>query len=53
MVYRTINDREAALVALKSGDLDYIGGLTPIQATRQTNDARFEARFGKLVPIKS
>jgi peptide/nickel transport system substrate-binding protein len=52
MVYRTINDSEAALVALKSGDLDFIRGLTPIQATRETNDQRFLSRFGKYTEIR-
>jgi peptide/nickel transport system substrate-binding protein len=52
IVFRVINDREAALVALKAGDLDFLPGLTPIQATRQTNDARFAERFGKHSEIR-
>ncbi|MGH0032876.1 MAG: ABC transporter substrate-binding protein [Myxococcota bacterium] len=52
LVYRIINDREAALVAFKSGDLDFIRGITPIQATRQTGDARFKARAGKHAEIR-
>ena len=53
IVYRIINDREAQLVALKAGDLDYIDKITPLQATRQTNDARFKARFGKHGEIRA
>lgn len=52
VVFRTINDNEAALVALKSGELDLIGGITPLQATRQTNDERFLSRFGKHTEIR-
>ena len=53
VVFRIINDREAQLVALKAGDLDYIQKITPIQATRQTNDARFTARFGKHADVRA
>jgi peptide/nickel transport system substrate-binding protein len=52
VVFRTINDREAALVAFKAGDLDYIESITPIQATRQTDDARFRERAGKNTEIR-
>ena len=52
VVFRTINDREAALVAFKAGDLDFIAGITPIQATRQTDDARFRERAGKHAEIR-
>jgi peptide/nickel transport system substrate-binding protein len=52
VVFRTINDREAALVAFKAGDLDYIESITPIQATRQTDDARFRERSGKHAEIR-
>jgi peptide/nickel transport system substrate-binding protein len=53
VVFRIINDREAQLVALKSGDLDYIQQITPLQAIRQTNDARFEERFGKHADVRA
>ena len=46
VVFRVINDREAALVAFKGGDLDLIG-LSPIQHNRQTSGARFKARAHK------
>jgi peptide/nickel transport system substrate-binding protein len=47
IVYRVINDREAALVAFKSGRVDFIKRIGALQAIRQTNDARFQARSGK------
>jgi peptide/nickel transport system substrate-binding protein len=53
VVFRTINDREAALVAFKAGDLDYIESITPIQATRQTDDARFRERSGKNAEVRA
>jgi peptide/nickel transport system substrate-binding protein len=52
VVFRTINDREAALVALKSGELDFIDRITPLQAVRQTDDARFRERFGKHAEVR-
>ncbi|MEE2678148.1 MAG: ABC transporter substrate-binding protein [Myxococcota bacterium] len=51
IVFRIINDREAAFVALKAGDLDVIG-LTPIQAVRQAGTERFQERFGKQAEIR-
>ncbi len=48
IVYRVINDREAALVAFKGGDLDVMG-LTPLQNERQTNKARFKRRAKKKI----
>ena len=48
IVYRVINDREAALVAFKGGDLDVMG-LTPLQNERQTNNARFKNRAQKKI----
>lgn len=52
IVFRILNDREAALVAFKAGEIDYIKGITPIQALRQTNDARFKKRAGKHAEIR-
>lgn len=52
IVFRTINDQQAALVALKAGDVDYIAGITPIQATRETVDPSFLSRFGKHSEIR-
>ncbi|MEE8313863.1 MAG: ABC transporter substrate-binding protein [Myxococcota bacterium] len=48
IVYRVINDREAALVAFKGGQLDVVG-LTPIQNEKQTNNARFRSRANKRI----
>jgi peptide/nickel transport system substrate-binding protein len=48
VVYRIINDREAALVAFKGGQLDLVG-LTPIQNEKQTNNARFRKRARKKI----
>ncbi len=48
IVYRIINDREAALVAFKGGDLDVMG-LTPMQNERQTDNARFKRRASKKI----
>jgi peptide/nickel transport system substrate-binding protein len=44
--FRVINNLDAALVQLKSGDLDTMD-LTPIQATRGTNSDRFKRQFAK------
>ena len=43
VVYRVINDFDAALAALKGGDIDFMG-LRPVQYLKQTNDARFNER---------
>ncbi|HJO25464.1 MAG: ABC transporter substrate-binding protein [Myxococcota bacterium] len=51
IVFRIINDREAAFVALKAGDLD-VYGLSPIQTVRQTDNERFRERFGKQSEIR-
>ena len=45
--FKVINDMDAALVALKSQDLDYTG-LQPIQYTRQTDTEKFKANFEKV-----
>ena len=46
MRFRVINNPDAALIQLKSGDLDTME-LTPIQATRGTNSDRFKKQFAK------
>ena len=51
IVFRVINDTEAQLVAFKAGKLDYILRITPIQATRQTNNARFQQRSRKHAEV--
>ena len=45
--FRVINNPDAALIQLKSGDLDTMD-LTPIQAVRGTNSDRFNRQFQKL-----
>ena len=45
-VYRIINDPDAALAALKAGDVDVMG-LRPVQYLKQTTDARFNERNQK------
>lgn len=44
--FRVINNWDAALIQLKSGDLDTMD-LTPIQAKRGTDSARFKRQFEK------
>jgi peptide/nickel transport system substrate-binding protein len=44
--FRVINNPDAALIQLKSGDLDTMD-LTPIQATRGTSSDRFNRQFAK------
>jgi len=44
--FRVINNPDAALIQLKSGDLDTMD-LTPIQATRGTGSDRFKRQFAK------
>ncbi len=51
IVFRVINDAEAQLVAFKAGKIDYIDRITPIQATRQTDNARFQERSRKHAEI--
>jgi peptide/nickel transport system substrate-binding protein len=46
--YRIINNPDAALVTLKSGGLDMIESLTPVQHVRGTNSERFKQQFQKL-----
>jgi peptide/nickel transport system substrate-binding protein len=46
--FRLINNQDAALVTLKSGGLDYIDRLTPVQHVRGTNSERFKSQFKKL-----
>ncbi len=50
IVYRIINDQEAALVALKSHSLDVLG-LRPIQHLKATGSARFQSEFDKHVEL--
>ncbi len=54
IIFRTINDMDAALVALKNQDLDIIAGLKPIQYTKQTESRKFEKKFRKtsnVIPV--
>ena len=46
--YRIITNPDAALVTLKSGGVDYIERLTPVQAVRGTGSERFAREFRKL-----
>ncbi len=46
--FRIINNPDAALVTLKSGSLDYIDRLTPVQTVRGTSSKRFKQQFKKL-----
>ncbi len=48
VVYRVINDFDAALAALKAGAVDFMG-LRPVQYLKQTSDARFDERVLKHV----
>jgi peptide/nickel transport system substrate-binding protein len=48
VVYRVINDLDAALAARKAGAIDFMG-LRPVQYLKQTNDPRFEERSVKHV----
>ena len=50
VLIRIINDREAALVEFKGGDLDVIG-LTPLQHLRATGSKRFAQRAAKKVHV--
>lgn len=45
--FRIINNNDAALIRLKSGSLDYMEVLQPIQAVRGTNSQRFKSEFQK------
>jgi peptide/nickel transport system substrate-binding protein len=48
VVYRVINDLDAALAARKAGAVDFIG-LRPVQYLKQTNDPRFDEQSVKHV----
>jgi len=50
VVYRVINDFDAALAALKAGAVDFMG-LRPVQYLKQTNDPHFEERSVKHVDL--
>ena len=45
--FRVVNNMDAALVSLKSGGLDYMEALQPVQHVRGTNSARFNQEFKK------
>lgn len=47
VLFRVINNADAALVSLKGGDLDYLG-LSPLQHLRQTSSKRFSDNYAKL-----
>lgn len=45
--FRVVNNYDAALVRLKSGSLDFMEALQPVQAVRGTDSARFKREFRK------
>ncbi len=45
--FRVVNNMDAALVRLKSGSLDYMEALQPVQHVRGTNSERFNREFKK------
>jgi len=45
--FRVINNFDAALIRLKSGSLDYMAVLQPVQHVRGTNSQRFKQDFRK------
>ena len=45
--FRIVNNMDAALTLLKSGGLDYMEVLTPVQVVRGTNSERFKREFKK------
>ena len=45
--FRIVNNMDAALVRLKSGSLDYMEVLQPVQVVRGTNSERFNREFKK------
>jgi peptide/nickel transport system substrate-binding protein len=49
LVYRVINNQDAALVTLKSGGLDLMERMTPLQHLKQTDTPGFHARFRKEI----
>jgi len=46
--FRIINNPDAALIRLKSGGLDFMEALQPVQAVRGTSSDRFKRQFQKL-----
>jgi peptide/nickel transport system substrate-binding protein len=50
IVFRIINDSNAALVALKAREIDYMDApaFTPIQYLRETNSPKFKRQTGKI-----
>ncbi|MGH7845240.1 MAG: peptide-binding protein [Candidatus Binatia bacterium] len=46
--FRIINNPDAALIRLKSGSLDFIESLQPVQHVRGTSSERFKREFQKL-----
>ena len=45
--FRVVNNMDAALIRLKSGSLDYMEVLQPVQHVRGTNSERFNREFKK------
>jgi peptide/nickel transport system substrate-binding protein len=45
--FRIVNNMDAALVRLKSGSLDFMEALQPVQVVRGTNSERFNREFKK------
>jgi peptide/nickel transport system substrate-binding protein len=45
--FRIVNNMDAALVRLKSGSLDFVEALQPVQVVRGTNSERFNREFKK------
>ena len=45
--FRIVNNMDAALTRLKSGSLDYVEVLQPVQVVRGTNSERFNREFKK------
>jgi peptide/nickel transport system substrate-binding protein len=45
--FRIVNNMDAALNRLKSGSLDFIEALQPVQAVRGTSSSRFKQEFSK------
>ncbi len=52
IIYRVLNDTDAALVALKAGTVDLMG-LRPVQYLKQTSDAKFAERIEKHVDLSA
>jgi peptide/nickel transport system substrate-binding protein len=45
--FRIVNNMDAALIRLKSGSLDFMEALQPVQVVRGTNSERFNREFKK------